>query len=150
MLNYSITLMLVISMLLMACNKKENPPISQDEMWDCHHETIWDSLLTKENLIGEWEWEFISCYTSPEDINYEAFAGMTITFKEDSTLDLKENGQITQTANWEISNRIGGLFAISVDPIVIELYGQILFCHNRVAFNNSYIDGCDNYFKRKE
>lgn len=97
--NHSIALIFTISILLIACNKEENPPISQVDMWDCHHEMTWDSLSTKETLIGEWEWEYIGCFWNPEDANDDEFDGMTIEFKEDNTLDVKENGELTQTSN---------------------------------------------------
>ncbi len=149
-LNHLIVSIFAISILLIACNKEENPPINQGDMWDCHHEMTWDSLITRESLIGEWEWEYIGCYWNPEDANDDEFNGMTIEFKEDNTLDVKENGVITQTSNWEIVNGDADLFSIDVDPTVTQLYGRILFCNERVEFNQSYIDGCDNYFKRKE
>ncbi len=119
-------------------------------MWDCHHETSWDSLKTNLTLIGEWEWEFTGCYRSPEGATNEEFKGLTIEFKSDNTLEVKENEQITQISNWKVAEGDADLFAIDVEPSVIQLYGRILFCGERVEFNDSYIDGCDNYFKRKE
>jgi len=146
--NPSIVLILVISIIIFSCNK--NPPINQREIWDCHQEITWDSLKTKNTLIGKWEWEYISCYWNPEDANDSRFKGLTIEFKSDSTLDVKESGQIIQTSIWKVVNGGVDLFAIDVEPTVIQLYGRILFCEERVEFNHSYIDGCDNYFKRKE
>lgn len=143
-------LLLVITIILFACNKDENPPINQGDMWDCHHKMTWDSLKTNNALIGEWEWEFIGCYWNPEDANNDEFKGLTIEFNSDNTLDVKENGQTTLTSNWKVVNLDADLFAIDVDPSVSQLYGRILFCDERVEFNNSVVDGCDNYFKRKE
>lgn len=135
-------------MTFIACNKVENPPFSQADMWDCHNELKWDSLQTQNSLIGIWEWEYIGCYWNPENANNESFKGMTIEFKSDSTLIVKEYEQITQTSKWVVVKGDGDLFAIDVDPTVIQLYGRILFCDQIVEFNHSYIDGCDNYFKR--
>ncbi|MDQ3140849.1 MAG: hypothetical protein M3Q56_01225 [Bacteroidota bacterium] len=148
--NLSMVLLLVITIILFACNKDENPPINQGDMWDCHHKMTWDSLKTNNALIGEWEWEFIGCYWNPEDANNDEFKGLTIEFNSDNTLDVKENGQTTLTSNWKVVNLDADLFAIDVDPSVSQLYGRILFCDERVEFNNSVVDGCDNYFKRKE
>lgn len=150
MSNHSIALTVVLSILLIACKKEENPPISQGDMWDCHHEMTWNSLSTKEALIGKWEWEYIGCYWNPEDANDNEFKGLTIEFKPDNTLEVKVNGQISQTSNWKIVNGDADLFAIDVAPTVPQLYGRILFCEDKVEFNHSYIDGCDNYFKRKK
>lgn len=148
--NLSIALIFTITLLVLSCNKEENPPVSQGDMWDCHHELTWDTINTKETLIGEWDWEYIGCFWNPEDANDNEFNGMTIEFKSDNTLEVKENGQITQTSIWKVVNGDADLFALDVDPTVTQLYGRILFCDERVEFNDSYIDGCDNYFKRKE
>ena len=148
--NHSIPLIFAISMLLLSCDKEEKPPISQGNMWDCHQKITWDSMRTKDALIGEWEWEYIGCFWNPKDANDYEFDGMTIEFKEDNTLEVKQNGQITQTSSWKFVDIDADLFAIKVDPIVKQLYGRILFCEDRVEFNHSFIDGCDNYFKRKE
>lgn len=148
--NNSIAFIFAILILLLACNKEENPPISQGDMWNCHHKLTWDTLSTTKALIGKWEWEYIGCFWNPEDGNNDDFIGMTIEFKSDNTLDVKENGQLTQTSNWKVVIGDVDVYALYVDPKVNQLYGRILFCDERVEFNDSYIDGCDNYFKRKE
>ena len=142
-------LFLVILSTLLACNKNENPLINQANMWDCHHKTTWDSLKIKKTLIGEWTWEYFTCSEEP-DTNKTEFKGLTIEFRPDNTLDMKKNGQTTQTSNWKVVDGDADLFAINVAPSVFQLHGQILFCCGRVEFNNSNLDGCDNYFKRKE
>lgn len=135
---------------LIACNKESAPPINQAKMWECHHKIKWDSLQTQKNLIGIWEWEYVGCYWNPEKANNESFRGMSIEFKPDSTLIVRLDEEITQTSNWEVVKDYGELFALKADPSVIHLNGRILFCDNIVEFNNSYVDGCDNYFKRLE
>jgi len=144
---------LIIPIILFACNRNEdppNPPINQGDMWKCHHEISWDSLKTKNTLIGEWEWEYIGCYWNPEDANNDEFKGLTIEFKADNKLEVRENGQIAQTSNWRVVKGDSDTFAIDVSPSSGLLYGRILFCGDRVEFNHSFIDGCDNYFKRKK
>lgn len=119
-------------------------------MWDCHRQMIWDSLKTKDALIGEWEWEYIACAWSPKGPNDDEYKGLTIEFKSDYTLNVKENGQTTQTSKWKVVDGDIGLFVLSVDPGVDQLPGRILLCGERVVFNFSYIDLCDNYFRRKK
>jgi hypothetical protein len=148
--NQSFALIVAISIILFSCTKDVKPPISQGDIWDCHHKKMWDSLNTKNTLIGEWDWEYIACYWNPEDANDTDFKGLSIEFKSDNTLDLKENGKTIQTSTWKVVDGDADLFAIDVYPNVTQLYGRILFCENRVEFNDSFIDGCDNYFKRKE
>jgi hypothetical protein len=147
--NHSIALILTFSILLFSC-VKENPPINQREIWDFHHKMTWDTLSTKKTLIGEWEWEYIGCFWNPDCANYNDFKGMTIEFKSDNTLHVRENGRITQTMNWKVVKGDADLFRLDADPGVFQLNGRILFCDERVEFNHSYIDGCDNYFKRKK
>ncbi|MBC6993508.1 hypothetical protein QWY85_16225 [Neolewinella lacunae] len=138
-----------IPLLLLACVKADKAPISAADMWGCHRAVTWDSLSVKEALTGEWKWEYIGCYWNYEDANYDEFAGLTIEFNADSTLEVRENGVLTQTSNWEVVIRDGDLFGIDVDPRVHQLYGRILLCNDRVKFDHSYIDGCDNFFKRR-
>ena len=127
----------------------EDTPIDQSYIWNCHHEISWDLITTSNNLIGDWEWEYIECYSNIEDANKFVYKGLLIEFKSDNTLDVKVSGQIIQTSNWKLVHGDADLFAIDVDPRVPQLYGRILFCNDRVEFNDSYIDGCDNYFTRK-
>ena len=140
-----------ILILCVGCNKEKeplSPPII--DMWNCHHESTWDESSTREALIGEWEWEYIGCYSVPSNANYEEFEGLEIEFKDDNTLDVIEDGQIIQTSTWEVVDGDVDLFAVDVEPSVSQLYGRILFCEELVEFETSYIDGCDNYFRRKD
>lgn len=147
---YTVVIMSTVSIFLCACCKENSPPISQGEMWDCHHELTWDTLSMQEALIGEWEWEYIACYWNPDDDNGDDFKGMLIEFKSDKTLLVKENGQITQNAEWKLVDADVGLYKIKTNPSVSQLHGRVLFCDQRLECNNSYIDGCDNYFIKKE
>lgn len=152
---FNTCLILLITMLF-SCDKETDtlnsqykPPISQSDMWACHHKEVWDTLRTHTQLIGEWEWEYIGCFWTPEKANNEDFEGMTIEFKASNELIVKQNGEIIQESHWRIIDGDADLYALHVEPGVTQLYGRILFCGDRVEFNNSYIDGCDNYFRRK-
>ncbi|WP_235294879.1 hypothetical protein [Portibacter lacus] len=148
----SICFLLTTIILLMACDRVliTPPPVSQSDMWNCHSETKWDSLSTKENLIGVWEQEFVSCFWFPEKATYVESGALTVEFKSDNTLVVKENGEPRQTSIWKMVNIEIGLFYLEHDPPVRELNGRILFCDDRVEFNASYRDLCDNYFLRIE
>lgn len=146
--NQSVFLLLAILLILLACNKEPNPPISQSDMWDCHSGMTWDSLKTANALIGEWEWEYISCFSGLA--NDSESKGLTIEFKSDNTLDVKQDGETTQISTWEVVERSTGFFKVDVAPSVNQLNGLILFCDERIEFQSSESDGCDDYFKRKE
>lgn len=130
-----------------SCNIGNNPPKSQSVMFDCHHEKSWDSLATQNELIGEWE--YISCCCTSDDANDSDFRGLTIDFKPDQSLIVREAGKITQTSTWKVVDGDHTFYALEVDPYVIQLFGRILFCEDLLEFNDSYIDGCDNYFRKK-
>lgn len=129
----------------MSCNRE---PISQADIWACDNEMQWDSLSTHQALIGEWEWEYISCFSDPEELNHDEYNGMTIEFSDNNILQVREDGQLVQISTWELELEDGSLFGIHAVPRVIQLYGRILICDDRVKFNDSYRDGCDNFFKR--
>jgi len=129
---------------------KTEPPVTLGNMLACYQTTTWDSLSIHTRLAGKWEWEYIRCYWNPENGNYKDFLGLIIEFKQDNTLNVIKNGQTTQTSKWEVVKLNDGFFSLYTTPLVLQLPGKILFCNNRVLFFDSYVDGCDNYFKRKE
>jgi hypothetical protein len=152
--------LIIVLVLFSSCNKESSnnpidqvdacPPKSQSEMWTCHHLSSWDMITTRDALIGEWVWKYEGCFWVPEDAGCDGLDAFTIEFKNDNTLVAKENGTIIQTATWKVIEGDADLYSIEATPAVTTLYGRILFCDDFVEFNHSYIDGCDNYFKRKK
>ena len=135
---------------LIACSKKDNSSTDPNNFWTCHHETTWDSLATQNTLIGEWNWEYLTCPRFSENPNNEEFNGLSIEFKADLTLDVKQNGAFVSSSNWQVVEREEDLFGLVVDPPVDQLNGRIFFCKEEVEFSNSYVDGCDHFFERKD
>lgn len=140
----------IILALLVSCTKVENKPFDPASMWDCYYEKEWDSKLIEKTLIGEWDWQYISCYWDFEGGNDDEYEGLSIEFKSNNTLSIIEDGQVMQTANWKIVSSDVDLFEIEADPYISQIYGIILFCEDRVVFNNSIVDGCDNLFQKKK
>lgn len=146
-----------ITVIQISCNKTVNtetpqqqkPPIRLDSMLLCHQQIFWDSTAIRNALIGKWKWEYIKCYWKPESANSEEFKTLSIEFKNNDSVDVKTNGQITQKSSWSIVRLNDGYFKLLVSPIVYQLPGKILFCGDRVIFYDSYVDGCDNYFKKQ-
>ena len=137
-------------LILISCKQKENPPVDQSDFWTCHHESTWDSLTTQNTLIGEWNWESVTCPRMIEGGSTEDYTGLSVEFKSDQTLDLKQEGVITQTSSWHLVEGQEGLFTLTIEPPVYQLNGRILFCKQQVEFSNSYLDGCDLFFKRED
>ena len=119
-------------------------------LYDCHNETTWDSTQIVNALKGEWEWDIMTCYFNPDAENEEEYAGISVSFLDNNQLEVKENGVVTQTLDWTVSSDNFGNFRIEMDPRLDYFYGYILICDNDLSFNNSDLDGCDNYFKLKK
>ena len=132
-----------------AGRQQQQPPISLGDMLQCYRQTNWDSTAIHNALMGKWQWEFIKCYWNPEDANGDDFKNLSVEFKQHDSLEVKINGQTTQTASWKITSSNDGYFKLVLTPIVVQLPGNILFCGERVLFYDSYTDGCDNYFKKQ-
>ena len=142
---------LILPLILLSCSKEE-APVVQSPIGNCSEQVPLDSVQTSNALIGEWEWIFIDCFWwYPEQANGEKYQGLSVIFRADSTLEVVEKRQVTQTAHWEIVDGYNGFLALEVDPPVEQLHGLIRrYCNDVVLFNDSYVDGCDNFFRRKE
>jgi hypothetical protein len=152
-----LTVLLSITIFQFSCKKttiidtpqRPKPPIALDSMLMCYGQTSWDSATTHNALVGKWQWEYIKCYWNPEKANNEDFKNLSIEFKQNDSLEVKQNGLVTQKSSWEIIKLNDGYFKLQVNPIVYQLPGKVLFCGNYVLFYDSYVDGCDNYFKKQ-
>ena len=153
-------IILIVAVLVWACQKAADnnlpeqqqqqplPPLSLDSMLLCHNRTTWDSTTIHSALTGKWQWKYISCYWNPESANDQAFKDLTVEFNADNTLEVKVAGQVTQQALWRIERMNDGYFKIVTHPLVVQLPGRIMFCGPYVLFYDSYVDGCDNYFRK--
>jgi len=142
-------LFFLVPTLFIACGKDE-PPITVGEISSCHDKTVWDSLTTSNELIGEWDWKYVEYFWSPSSDGSCEYDGLSINFKTDGTLEVWKNGQISQTAIWNVVNESGNLFMLKFEPWIEQLPGRIYFCDDLLVFYLTYADGSDNYFKRKE
>ncbi len=156
-------LILFLTVLLLSCGHERTempgppvdtggpcPPKSQGDMWTCHHTSTWDITKAHNALIGKWEWKYSGCYWKPEDAGCDSLSAFKIEFTNENKYIVEENGQMIQNGSWVLTDGDSDLFKLQATPAVSTLYGRILFCDDIVEFNDSYIDGCDNYFRRKE
>lgn len=131
-----------------ACNEAAAPPPAELNLVTCHRSISRDSVATESALIGVWDWEYITCFWKTEKANGEDYKCLSIEFKADYTLIVKESGKTTQTARWKIFRGDPEFFVIKTDPLVPQVVGRIQFCKDVLEFNDSYVDGCDNYFRK--
>lgn len=155
--NFLALLTALVLVAQISCNKKvqdmvapvkAEPPISFGDMLSCHRTNVWDSSSVHNKLIGKWKWEHIQCFWKPEDANNEDFKDLQVEFLSNNTLEVQQNGKPIQTSAWIVADLKDGFFKIDISPLEPLLLGRILFCDSLVLFYDSYVDGCDNYFKR--
>lgn len=143
----------VFCLFFLACEKMDKslkPPIGQEEIWNCHRDSKWDEIKIKNALIGVWKWEYVAFIWTPESDGYVTDQELTIEFKSDSSLIVKQHGQIIQSAEWLILGGDQDLFSVDEEPNVPQLFGNIILCNDIVEFNGTYADLSDNYFRKIE
>ena len=109
----------------------------------CHDEQTWDTTAIRNQLVDQWRLEYTRCSAGESP----ATSDFTIEFKADNTLEVTENGVVTQTATWSLKQG-GTKFSLVTTPSISEVQGSIHFCSERVEFNYSNFDLCDHYFRR--
>lgn len=137
---------------IISCNTDENsanPLYDITEMWEAHHSSQWDSLSTANQLIGVWKLIYYDCEIC-NDPNEQQKAGenLIVKFYPDGTLELFQDDALKQQSTWFVKIKDVALYGLVVDPPLPQLYGRILFNEDKVLFNNSYIDGGDNFFTK--
>jgi hypothetical protein len=128
---------------------QQKPPVTLDIVLQCNGQRSWDLTSIHDALIGKWQWEFINCYFNPEDANDQDYKNLSIEFKQNDSLEVKVNNQISQISSWYVTRLNDGFFKLTLNPIVLQLPGRVLICDDRVLFYDSYTDGCNNYFKKQ-
>jgi hypothetical protein len=127
----------------------QNPPVTLENMLQCNGQGSWDSTSIHNALLGKWQWEFIICYFNPEDANGQEYKNLSVEFKQNDSVEVKVNDQVSQISSWQVTRLNDGFYKLTVNPIVLQLPGKVLICDDRVLFFDSYIDGCNNYFKKQ-
>ena len=126
-------------------------PINQAVMFDCHHKQQWTETSVTNALIGKWQWIYSESYWAPGDGKNTESRNIILEFFSDSTMILTEDGILNGEAKWIVGIKDVDSYGIGLDTAITELVrGRIFFCGDLVEFNESYIDGSDNYFRRIE
>ena len=152
----SVACVAIAILFLSACNNDkeieeviEKPP-TQMELWDCHTQAVWHTETVFDELVGKWKWFYTQSYGLEENGSNTEIENMVIEFQKDSVLNIYIDGNMESTSIWSVILTDPPLFGLALDSAINQLYGRILFCNDIVEFNNSYIDGDDNYFRRIE
>ncbi len=138
--------------LLFSCDKKEEKQRTVNGFADCHANAGLDSLTIVKKLQGTWQLKQQSCFWSGEqDLSGQQ---LFVTFHLNQ-YQVSNNGKVIGTGEWGIGKESTGNFWEMKFPEGIKngnpyLLGNIFICDNEVLFNYSYIDMCDNYFRKVE
>ena len=126
------------------------PPISISERWPCHAETTWTTATIRHAMLGTWEWKYAKCFFGTDDRGCLGADKYIVEVGSDGTLVVLYNGTVVQTATWHvIAGEHENEFTVETEPAVYRLSGYIVICDDVIGFEEIYIDGCNNYFKRK-
>ena len=147
-----IGIIVLITFTIFSCDKEDitSRPMSQSEIWTCYNQIDWNDNKIRDELIGKWKWIYTESYWAPEKGRNTENENTQIEFFNDSTLHVLVGGEIKNTTKWTFIPKDGELYGLELDSSVSQLYGRILICGEIIEFNNSYIDGSDNYFERIE
>ncbi len=144
-------LLVALIVFFTSCDTEEisKRPISEADMWNCYKDSEWTDAKIKNALIGKWKWIYSESYWAPDKGNNTENENTVIEFLNDSSLQISVNGEPIGVTNWTIEFKDGELYGLLQDSTITTLlYGRILICGETAMFNNSYIDGSDNYFKK--
>jgi hypothetical protein len=142
----SLIILSLFFVLALSC-QKDNVEISLKYFSDCHHSQNFDSLAVFNKLIGTWQLESYFCFWS--GIAYKADKEVIVSFSSEGKYNVHVDSKLTTTGNWELKKSDTDVFELEMDPTSPYLYGNILYCDQKVMFSNSPVDGCDNLFYRK-
>jgi hypothetical protein len=126
-----------------SCTKDSNIKTDIQRLWDCNASQHYDSTKLAGKLIGSWQWSEMSSegVSKPKDKN------VTVTFTS-GKFSVAENFTVVTRGNWQLKKVDNDILGLSMDTPSVFLYGRILICDDEVLFNDSYIDGADNFFSR--
>jgi hypothetical protein len=135
---------------LNSCKKKETTLI---QFLECHKAQNLDSISISNKLRGSWALLTRRCLTGngPEDLQ----KNIKLTFNTNGNFSVTQAGNIITQGIWTIRAVDIDMWGLDISTASEYLFGRILFCEDKLQFNNSYqdvnniyIDGCVNTFVR--
>ena len=138
-----VLLLLTICLVFLSCKKNNDRTL-----WECNNAPFLDSVTISNKIIGSWIWTKQLCGDGA-GILLIANKNIKITFNANATFTVLENSAIITQGNWKLQTVGGSVWELDLSSSSEYLYGGILFCNNKVMFNDSYRDGCDNVFVKE-
>jgi hypothetical protein len=138
-------LFFIIAAGLISCKKDK---LDINSFWQCNQLQNLDTAAISSKLIGSWNWYKQICGDGADKLR-TADKNIKVTFRTDHSFSVNENAVLLTQGTWKVVQLDGNSWGLDLSSRSEYLYGRILFCHNQVLFNNSYIDGCDNLFNKE-
>jgi len=149
MKNLFFLMMLILFCISCAEEDISGRPISQSDIWNCYNDSEWSDVKVKDELIGKWKWIYTENFWTPNEGWNTENENTVIEFLNDSSLQISVNSVLMGTTKWSVKPQDGELYGLELDSTITALlHGRILICGEILEFNNSYIDGSDNFFKK--
>jgi len=141
------TLILFLAGILFACNDDDNGNFLQ-EFRNCDDDEANLEERVEVILPGKWEYFLLSCPMT----SYSALVEdeIILEFKPDQTMIRTVNGSQTSTHTWSLEIIDGRVNSLVIEPKSDETRGAFFICNDRMAYQNSFADGCDYYFRKDD
>lgn len=144
-IRYLAVLIVVIS----SCTKDSLPFIDQYRMYKCDDIVLKDSILVSKVLIGKWECRYASCPWISNPADKVDYRGLSMYFNEDHTLHYKQNNITLDTSSWNLILDKNKDYKLKIGHEQSQFGVIITLCNDVLEFYNSFVDGCDFYYKKK-
>lgn len=99
------------------------------------------------DLLGIWEWRFVTCGWDAQSANANDFAGLTVHIRPNHTLTVIENGEETTYCSWSIDHS-GNSSKLTLSEPVSQLDGFIDHKDETLLLDARAWDGCQNQWQR--
>ncbi|MEQ9426484.1 MAG: hypothetical protein RJQ09_18825 [Cyclobacteriaceae bacterium] len=143
------TTLLVVLVWFVACDNEDavTSKYNFEDFWNAHVEQRKDSISVKTSLIGTWDWVFTRCCPESNQNQGRLTSNENVSVVIDSQMiEILRDGNLEHSTKWQLESKADGLFGLEMESFNSLISGRILFKDNIVLFNNSHLDGVDNYF----
>ena len=143
-------LFFVLGIMLFSLNACEESSLRKEynvqDFSSDHASQSWDSTSTANKLIGSWQWVYTeSCVEG--NLTGEGKTSEEFIVEIRSTeIRIYRQDEFVESTGWSLEIEDGSYFGINTQSGIHQLRGRILFSGDRILFQNSYLDGTDNYF----
>ncbi|MEM8487654.1 MAG: hypothetical protein AAF564_19035, partial [Bacteroidota bacterium] len=145
---------LAVFFLLPACDQQVDPlselaiPPDGQMLRACNDQKMWSAALLRESLVGEWRWYYTYNGFTPNAARNTLERNTVVTLNSDSTLQVMEAGETTYTTRWSVENVYEDLYGLETTSSTPFTLGHINLCDDLLEFDDSNIDGDNNFFVR--